>query len=115
MLALTVPREFLEETSLRVRLTSLAYVSESVDADLHVLNCTFWVDEENTGADAMPRDAKVVEAKFVPVDHALEMLRADVLRIPVTNALRRTSEVRYYNFRSEDMRVPFFHAKARKR
>ena len=115
MLALTVTREFLEETSLRVRLAGLAYVSESVDAGLHVLNCTFWVDEENAGADVMPHDAKVVEARFLPVDQALQLLRADVLRIPVTNALRRTSEVRYYDFRSEDIREPFFHTKASKR
>ena len=49
-----VIREFLEETSLRVRATRLAYVSESIDPPIgyHVVNCTFFVEE--IGGPAQP-------------------------------------------------------------
>ena len=108
MLEHTVAREFLE-TSLAVRATNLAYVSESIDErlGLHVVNCTFWVVEEDDTAHLVPQDRHVAEARFVAVDEALKLLRADVLRIPVGNALRRASEVRYYAFRPEDIEIPF--------
>lgn len=115
MLVQTLVREFQEETSLSIRAGDLAYVSESVDdeAALHVVNCTFWAAEHDSAAVVMPRDPKVVEARFVPADEALELLRADVLRIPVSAALRRGAHVRYYSFRSEDIAVPFFRDKNR--
>jgi ADP-ribose pyrophosphatase YjhB (NUDIX family) len=110
MLEETVVRECLEEASLSVRATSLAYVSESVDEPraLHVINSTFWVSEHESGAEVVPQDRSVVEARFVPVDEALRLLRADVLRIPVGNALRKASEVRYYAFHPHDIKVQFF-------
>ena len=48
-IAHTIVREYLEETSLQVCVDELAYVSESIDAnaDLHVVNCTFWVSESD--------------------------------------------------------------------
>jgi ADP-ribose pyrophosphatase YjhB (NUDIX family) len=112
MLIQTVVREFREETSLDIRVGSLAYVSESVDErrGLHVINATFWVTEADISANIVPRDRGVVDARFVPVDEALGLLRADVLRIPVGNALRRTSEVRYYAFHPDEIQVPFFGA-----
>jgi 8-oxo-dGTP diphosphatase len=110
MLAQTLTREFQEEASLSIHAGDLAYVSESVDerAALHVVNCTFWAVEDDVAAKVVPRDPKVVEARFVPADEALELLRADVLRIPVSQALRRGTQVRYYSFKPEDIAIPFF-------
>ncbi|MDQ6767437.1 MAG: NUDIX hydrolase [Candidatus Eremiobacteraeota bacterium] len=106
----TVRREFLEEASLTVAVRELAYVSESVDLeiDLHVLNCTFLIDEVNPAAQARPADSKVLEARFVPVADAPALLRADVLRIPVAAALSGAPYPHYFSFRAKDIVVPFF-------
>lgn len=105
-----VVREFHEETSLNVRATRLAYVSESIDppSGYHVVNCTFFVEE--IGGPAQPRasDPAVVEARFVPAGGAVELLEADVLVIPVGAALRGDLGRGYFSFRPEDVRVPFF-------
>lgn len=106
----TIEREFLEETSLAVTSAEFAYVSESVDPklDLHVLNCTFWVREADPTNQPRPADAKVLEAQFVPVVQAPELLGADVLRIPVAAALSGTAHARYFSFHSDHVEVPFF-------
>jgi ADP-ribose pyrophosphatase YjhB (NUDIX family) len=106
----TVRREFLEETSLDVDVADIAYVSESVDRahDLHVLNCTFWAREADSSTIPRPADPKVVEARFVPVDEAPALLRADVIRIPVSAALRGQEHPRYFCFHDSDIAVPFF-------
>lgn len=105
-----VVREFLEETSLHVRAARLAYVSESIDPPIgyHVVNCTFFVEEIGVPGQPQPRDPAVVEARFVPVGGAAELLEADVLTIPVGAALRGDVGRGYYAFRPEDVRVPFF-------
>jgi len=110
----TVTREFSEETGLDVRLTELAYVSESIDARraLHVLNCTFWVRESDGARTLAPHDPRVVEAKFVPVGSAPALLRADVLRIPVEQALAGGAYPRYHLFDAAEVAVPFFRADA---
>jgi ADP-ribose pyrophosphatase YjhB (NUDIX family) len=104
-----VAREFLEETSLRVRVGQLAYVSESLDeqADLHVVNFTFHVRAEDNVA-PRPADPAVREARFVPVAEAADLLQADVLRIPVSAALSQAGHPGYFSFRSSDISVPFF-------
>lgn len=109
-IAEAVTREFLEETSLAIRLGDLAYVSESIDLEggLHVLNCTFWVGESDPRAQLHSADPKVVESRFVPVSEAPALLRADVLRIPVAAALAGNSHPRYFLFNSKDVAVPFF-------
>jgi 8-oxo-dGTP diphosphatase len=105
-----VIREFLEETSLRVRAARLAYVSESIDPPIgyHVVNCTFFVEEIGGPAEPRPSDPAVVEARFVPAGGAAELLEADVLAIPVNAALRGDLGRGYFSFRPEDVRVPFF-------
>jgi ADP-ribose pyrophosphatase YjhB (NUDIX family) len=110
-LAQTVVREFLEETSLEAAVDELAYVSESVDrtAGLHVVNCTFWVRESDPRIEPHSNDPKVVDARFVEQTDALQLLRADVLCIPVAAALDGTSGVRYFSFDAKDIIVPFFH------
>jgi ADP-ribose pyrophosphatase YjhB (NUDIX family) len=109
-LAATVGREFREETSLEVTLGQLAYVSESVDAEsgIHVVNCTFWVGETEHERQPRPADPKVLEARFVPVADAPQLLRADVLRIPVAAALGAGQHPNYFSFCVEDIVVPFF-------
>ena len=106
----TVVREFGEETSLPVRPIALAYVSESLDPKIgyHVVNCTFFVEEVGGPQPPSPRDAAVVEIRFVPVDDAAGLLEADVLAIPVSAALRGDLDRRYFAFRSDDVKVPFF-------
>jgi 8-oxo-dGTP diphosphatase len=106
----TIVREFREETSLRVKTGSLAYVSESIDPsrELHVLNCTFFVDDVDATARPGPRDPRVVDARFMPVARAPEILRADVLRIPFAAALGGDPARRYFFFREADVVEPFF-------
>jgi len=105
-----VVREFAEETSLLVRTVGLAYVSESIDPPIgyHVVNCTFFVEEVGGPGTPLPRDPAVVDARFVPVGDAANLLEADVLAIPVGAALRGELGRRYFSFRPEDVKVPFF-------
>jgi 8-oxo-dGTP diphosphatase len=109
-LAQAVEREFREETSLEVAAGELAYVSESVDrgAGLHVVNCTFRIRESDPNAQPKSNDSKVVEVRFVPEGSALDLLRADVLRVPVAAALSGNSGQRYFSFDAEHIVVPFF-------
>jgi 8-oxo-dGTP diphosphatase len=109
-LAQTVIREFREETSLDVEIRELAYVSESMDreADLHVVNCTFWVSETDKTITPRSNDPKIVETRFLPLASAIELLRADVLRVPVTAALGTQSYPRYFVFDEREVLIPFF-------
>jgi ADP-ribose pyrophosphatase YjhB (NUDIX family) len=106
----TVVREFGEETSLGIRATGLAYVSESINPTIgyHVVNCTFFVEEIGGPQSPRPRDPAVVDARFVPVDDAPGLLEADVLAIPVSAALRGDLGRRYFAFQADDVKVPFF-------
>lgn len=111
-IAQAVSREFIEETSLDIVVDSLLYVSESIDdrRSMHVVNCTFAVRERDVGSsrEPKPRDPKVVEARFVGIDDAPRLLAADVLRVPVSAALRGDPHPRYFAFKSSDVVVPFF-------
>jgi 8-oxo-dGTP diphosphatase len=105
-----VVREFFEETSLRVRPAGLAYVSESIDPPIgfHVVNCTFFVEEIDGPVHPQARDPAVVDVRFIPFGDAAGLLEADVLAIPVGAALRGELGRRYFSFRPEDVKVPFF-------
>ena len=108
-IAEAVIREFAEETSLDVGIGSLAYVSESFDEPrkLHVLNCTFFMRDHQPASVPQPRDPKVLEARFVHIAQAPQLLEADVLRIPVAAALSGSLETRYFSFRADEIAVPF--------
>jgi ADP-ribose pyrophosphatase YjhB (NUDIX family) len=112
-LAQAVVREFREETSLAISPGELAYVSESVDraGGLHVVNCTFWTCESDPRIEPKSKDPKVVDVRFVPEADAVELLRADVLRIPVSAALAGFRGARYFAFDEHDIIVPFFSRK----
>ena len=109
-LGAAVRREFLEETSLDIEVTDIAYVSESIDhaRDVHVLNCTFWSREADANKTPRSADPKVVETRFVPMAEAPALLQADVIRIPVSAALSGHSYPRYFCFQEKDSAVPFF-------
>jgi len=107
-----VVREFREETGLRVAPESLAYASESIDLvhSLHVVNCTFYMKEDDPSSKLQPSDKRVVEARFVPFSEAPTLLAADVLRIPVAAALTGDPHPRYFAFKSDTVGIPFFSA-----
>lgn len=110
-IAHAVIREFREETSLKIEIEALSYVSESIDQHrgLHVVNCTFLVRERDASAPKpVSRDRKVVEVRFVPADEAPGLLAADVLRVPVAAALSGDPHPRYFAFAASDVAVPFF-------
>jgi 8-oxo-dGTP diphosphatase len=115
-LSAALRREFREEASLGVDVGELAYVSESIDlyGQLQVVNCTFWVREQEPALQPRPQDRKVVEARFVPASEAPALLRADVLRIPVAAALRGDPHPRHFSFDPQDITVPFFSAQRRR-
>jgi ADP-ribose pyrophosphatase YjhB (NUDIX family) len=108
----TVVREFWEETSLRVRIGGLAYVSESIDRarGQHVVNVTFYVEEVGGPREPRSQDPAVVDARFVSVDAAPGILNADVLRIPVGAALAGRLDRHYFAFDAATVKQPFFHA-----
>jgi len=103
-------REFFEETGLSVRAAALEYASESQDPqrDLHIINCTFRRVERGPERGPKPRDPAIVEARFVPAAEAPDLLKADVLRIPVAAALAGDSHPRYFFFSPDSIVMPFF-------
>jgi ADP-ribose pyrophosphatase YjhB (NUDIX family) len=109
-LAHALRREFREETGLHVDSSGVAYVSDSVDerAGLAVVNCTFWVKEADPHQAPVPSDSAVLRADFVPLADAAALLQADVLRVPVTAALREPSQAHYFSFDSQAVDVAFF-------
>jgi len=106
----TVVREFWEEASLRIRVGSLAYASESLDSarGIHVMNATFLVEDVEPLTEPRAQDANVTEVRFVPAAQAPALLRADVLRIPVEAALSGRLERCFFSFNEQDIVVPFF-------
>ena len=109
----TVTREFWEESSLRVRVGALAYVSESIDRlrGQHVINVTFFVEEVGPRAEPRSQDPAVVDVRFVSAKAAPGLLNADVLRIPVEAALIGKLDRRYFAFDAEHVKVPFFRSR----
>ncbi|MBC5825238.1 MAG: NUDIX hydrolase [Candidatus Eremiobacteraeota bacterium] len=103
-------REFREETSLAVQAMDLQYLSESVDEAraVHVVNCTFAVEQIPPLRKPEPADPNISEVRFVDIGAAPELLRADVLRIPVAAVLSGNTHARYFFFHSKDIAVPFF-------
>lgn len=107
-------REFREEASLSIHPESLAYVSESIDErrNLHVVNCTFYVREDDPRVTPKQQDANVTDVRFVPIALVPDTLAADVLRIPVMAALSVDPHPRYFAFKASEVDVPFFGRRA---
>jgi 8-oxo-dGTP diphosphatase len=85
LLTETVAREVREETGLRADVGALAYVSESYDGDLNVVNFTFHVEVSGT---VMLQDDHAVAAEWVAIDALADRLVVGVVREPLLACLR---------------------------
>jgi ADP-ribose pyrophosphatase YjhB (NUDIX family) len=86
--AMTVERELLEETGLRVRVGPLAYVAESFDhvSHTHVTAMCFTIEAD--GEPVAPHaDVHVRACRFVPYDELAELLAVRVIREPLLGHL----------------------------
>lgn len=98
----TVVREVAEETGLIAAVGALAYVSESYDDDVHVLNATFEITVR--GELSIPRERDhIAEARWCELDVALDLLRVGVVRMPLLRYLREGR--RYSGFNEAGIRV----------
>jgi 8-oxo-dGTP pyrophosphatase MutT (NUDIX family) len=110
LLAETVGREVLEETGLHADVGALAYVSESYDGDLSVVNFTFRIEvsgnvmvrqaHHDTGsADHGTRSQDhVVAAEWVAIEALSERIVVDVVREPLLAYLRGELPRQYAGF-----------------
>jgi ADP-ribose pyrophosphatase YjhB (NUDIX family) len=90
-----VVREVREETGLAAVVRDLAYVSESYDGNMHVVNATF--DIEAAGTPVIPdRGDHVVAAAWVLVAEIGRYVEVDVVRTPLERYLRERA--RYAGF-----------------
>ncbi|MGB8964634.1 MAG: NUDIX domain-containing protein [Candidatus Cybelea sp.] len=130
LLTETVVREVFEETGLRVRAASLAYVSESYDGEQHFLNVTFLVilrqapdDKGNASFDsACPerrrraQDEKgcdhVVEVAWVPPAEVAERIVVGVVREPLLAYLRGALAEQYAGFHKAGVTIEWPHDSA---
>jgi ADP-ribose pyrophosphatase YjhB (NUDIX family) len=95
LLSDAVVREVREETGLTAIVRDLAYVSESYDRNVHVLNATFEI--EAAGAPVIPEMGDhIVDAAWIPVTDVPRYVRVAVLRTPLERYLRE--RVRYAGF-----------------
>jgi ADP-ribose pyrophosphatase YjhB (NUDIX family) len=92
----TVAREFAEETGLRASAGEIAYVSESYDGELHVLNVTFHVNLE--GEAARLAGDHVVEVAWVPLGEVGNRVAVAVVREPLVAYLRGALSRRYAGY-----------------
>lgn len=93
LLQQTLEREIFEETNLRARVGSLAYVSESYDGDTHVLAVVFHVEVDGTLD--VSGDESVVEAAWTPLDALESRIVAAVVREPLVAYVRGALPGRY--------------------
>ncbi len=102
----TVARELLEETGLHVEVGELAYVSESYDGDVHILNATFLVlprppfdSAQGDAGSAQPDSGDhVVEVEWVPIEELPERIVVNVVREPLLAYLRGALPGRYTGY-----------------
>lgn len=100
LLAETAARELFEETGVRAQIRKLAYVSESYDGDVHVLNATFVVQPSDAAAIVRPhRNGDHVEdAAWVPVATLSSRIAVAVVRDPLIAYLERQLPQRYAGY-----------------
>ena len=103
LLEQTAQRECLEETGLRVRVGTLAYVSESYDRNrLHAINVTFNITLLDDSPLTLPDDRDggdhVVAAEWVPLSEIAARLTVAVVREPLMACLEDGLERRYAGF-----------------
>jgi ADP-ribose pyrophosphatase YjhB (NUDIX family) len=101
LLTETVAREVHEETGLRVRVGSLAYVGESYDGERHYLSACFHVDVVSTSSsDGARHDDSdhVVAWEWVPREELAQRIVVRVVREPLLAYLRGELPQRYAGF-----------------
>jgi ADP-ribose pyrophosphatase YjhB (NUDIX family) len=87
LLSDALAREVREETSLDASVADVAYVSESYDGSLHVLNTAFEISV--TGTLAIPQSGDhVVDARWFDLSELESVLSVAVVRIPLLHYLR---------------------------
>ena len=82
----TLVREVREETGLDAHVSDVAYVSESYDGDVHVLNTTF--EMSVFGEPRIPNDDHVVGVEWVPLVRLPMRMTLHVARAPLIQYLR---------------------------
>ncbi len=107
LLAQTLHREFLEETSLTVTVGALQYVAESydVEAAAHVLVCCFVVTASGDFALGLA-DAHVVDVAWVPRAAIASKVTVPVVRDPLVAHLAGDSG-RYYGYATSGITIEF--------
>jgi ADP-ribose pyrophosphatase YjhB (NUDIX family) len=101
LLTETVARELHEETGLRVRVGSLAYVGESYDGERHYLSACFHVEVVSTSSlDGARQDDSdhVVAWEWVPLEELAQRIVVRVVREPLLAYLRGDLPQRYAGF-----------------
>jgi 8-oxo-dGTP diphosphatase len=101
LLCETAVREVFEETGLRARAGELAYVSESYDGDVHVLNATFLIDvpwRSGVCASFGAIGDHVVDVAWVPLAEISSRIVAGVVREPLLAYIRNELPRRYAGF-----------------
>jgi 8-oxo-dGTP diphosphatase len=97
----TAVREVFEETGLRARAGELAYVSESYDGEVHVLNATFLVDVRGPTGVAVRFGSSgdhVVDVAWVPLAEIASRIVVGVVREPLLAYIRNELPRRYAGF-----------------
>lgn len=82
----TLEREVREETGLKAGIADLAYVSESYDGDLHVINTTFEMSVSGTLCIPTSGD-HIVGARWCAIADIETLIAVDVVRLPLLHYL----------------------------
>jgi len=102
LLTETVAREVQEETGLRVRVGSLAYLGESYDGERHYVSACFLVEviAGSSFDKAQPFDNvdHVVAREWVPIEELAARIVVGVVREPLLAYLRGELTQRYAGF-----------------
>jgi len=87
LLRQTLAREVREETGLQASVADLAYVSESYDGGVHVVNTTF--EMSVTGTLSIPiKGDHVVDARWCALEDIDALVTVAVVRVPLLQYLR---------------------------
>lgn len=107
LLAETAARELFEETGVRARATDLAYMSESYDGDVHVLNATFIAQIDGTPAAIVRPSAgdHVADAAWVRIAEVAARIAVAVVREPLVAYLEGRLERRYAGFHAAGITI----------
>lgn len=104
LLAETLVREVREETGLVANVADVAYVSESYDGDIHVLNTTF--EMSVYGEARLPSGDHVAAIEWCPLPNIPLRMSLHVAREPLLQYLRNGRRYRGYEEAGVSVRWP---------